>query len=212
MSQEFSIDLSSNLTNEEMVVLQKKFDLTPHEIMQIQVIINSIDKILNIQDDDSANPRNIDTSKQARVKMSSLDIYKFRLNNRNCMRSIALYTFGDPNHPSISEIFYREGTTHQNVFTIADLFYSRNKGNDLTIKKLPQDKNFVTDMNEWFEHVWEIAPGNYMRSLKLLVTSQYDEMGNYLIGGNYRDMNGNNISSNLMINVFILFIALSDQI
>ena len=133
----------------EIVVLQKKFDLTPHEIMQIQVIINSVDKILNIQDDDSANPRNIDTSKQARVKMSPLDIYKFRLNNKNCMRSIALYTFGDPNYPSISEIFYGEGTTHQNVFTIADLFYSRNKSNDLTRQKLAQDKNYVTDIDEW---------------------------------------------------------------
>ena len=77
MSQEFSIDLTSRLTTEEIVVLRNKFDLRPNEVEQIQVLIENVDKILNIQDHDSAKPINIDTSNKEWVKMSSLDIFKF---------------------------------------------------------------------------------------------------------------------------------------
>ena len=215
MSQEFSIDLTSRLTTEEIVVLRNKFDLRPNEVEQIQVLIENVDKILNIQDHDSAKPINIDTSNKEWVKMSSLDIFKFRLNNRNCMRSIALFTFGNPSAPSINLLQYAEVSTYQNVFTIADLFYSRDKTNDLT-KQISQRRgggviNFVTNLDDWFDYNWFSPAGKEEFSLKLMVTSYYSELGQYLIGADYY-IDDNKMSTNLMINIFILFICFSDQI
>jgi len=184
--------------------------LTGDDMKDINDLIKQVDKILSLNNKDDNNDNKLLNIKVKKLKQkfSSIDIFKFRLANVNCMRTIVLFCgLNDitPNPVDNIITYERAGQrTFNAVFTINDLFYSRNKGHEFF------NGNWLTldKFQEWFTKPWNRLP---QFNLNNLVQNSYRQLPQQGPNRNIvRFMRA--LPDNLMINVFILFIAFSDRI
>ena len=175
--------------------LQEKYGkMEKVDLDEIQVLIKKVDDILNIEKQNEdikiVEERISLRTPRGNTKLSSLDIYKFRLNNRNCLRCIALFTY-----PLLDVLKYELSANEQNVFTINDLFYSRSK------QSIFSQNNFIEfpEFLQWF-------------TVKFMNKMSIQEIVRKEVGDNIADYLTNPFPDNLMLNIFILFISLSDKI
>jgi len=200
---------SVNSVQDEIIEIKKKYnDLTPQDIKDIEELIQKVDYILDIKNiesekDEVGHNTIVIKSKPNKTRLTSLDIYKFRLNNRNSMRCLALFVTNN-NAGGDNIIKYNKDVVndvvHNNVFTITDLFYSINKKSEFT------NQNYVTI--DKFPHWFNIKYNNQL-NLRELVRYEVGSEGN--IDFILNEFN-KHLPDNLMLNIFILFIALSDKI
>lgn len=189
--------------------------LTSDDMNDINDLIKQVDKILSLNNKDDNKDKDKKDNKLLNIhvnklkkKFSSIDIFKFRLANVNCMRTIVLFCgLNDITQNPVDNIITYErsgGRTFNAVFTINDLFYSRNKGHEFF------NGNWVTQdkFQEWFTKPWNRLP---QFNLNYLVRNSYRQLPQQGLDRNIvRFMRP--LPDNLMINVFILFIAFSDRI
>lgn len=176
----------------------------PDAIMELS---NEVDNMLNITEDKEEKDmvQAIKVKAPLSSKPSAKDIFIWRLNNRYCMNIFALF------HSDGRELTY-DSTVNmphgsQIVFTIKDIFFSSKKNTEFT-----RSGNFVDidKFTQWFSSpVWQQCPVRENRTLTLtdlvnnaLVTREDVDISKYLRPE----------KDNLMLNIFILFIAFSDRI
>ena len=185
------------------------YELTKEDFDDINNLIKTVDKILNLDNiDTNKDNENINKFKKdikQKYRLSNIDIFKFRLANANCMRCIALFPGIEENLSYITNGEYRithqqHGVAYNAVFTINDLYYSRKKICNFS------DANWITlDLFQlWFTKPWKKLPQWNLRTLveKSYRVSVQPNIVNYLKAD----------ADNLMINIFILFLAFSDGI
>lgn len=184
-------------------------ELTKEDFNEINDLIKTVDKILNLDNiDTNKDNENINKFKKdikQKYRLSNIDIFKFRLANANCMRCIALFPGIEENLSDITNGEYRithqqHGVAYNAVFTINDLYYSRKKICNFS------DANWITPVlfPIWFTKPWDRLPQYNLRTLveKSYRVSVQPNIVNYLKAD----------ADNLMINIFILFLAFSDGI
>tara|TARA_Y100000389_G_scaffold194532_1_gene224679 strand:- start:222 stop:1811 length:1590 start_codon:yes stop_codon:yes gene_type:complete len=182
--------------------LEEKYGkMEKEDLDEIEVLIKKVDNILNIENQNEdikiVEERKSLRTPRGNTKLSSLDIYKFRLNNRNCLRCIALFTYPllDSITPYNNVVKYECANEHNNVFTINDLFYSRSKRSIFSQNNFIQFPEFL----QWFT----VKFMNQMSIQEIVRKEVGNDIANYLT---------NPFPDNLMLNIFILFISLSDKI
>ena len=193
MSVDYEMDepLKQEEINELISYLLKDSSLSNESRQKIEALFansdsdSDIEPILDLEDKD-------DIPKET---MTKIDIFFFKLRNANSMRCIALYEMDG------TVIKYSKNKTSQYVFSIKDLFYSRqyssdfityNYANETDLMKLFNEKIFTKDLT--LPSIKEIIRNEFVTRIK--------EKG-------IHDYLGHNL---LMLNVFILFIAFSDKI
>ena len=187
--------------------LDRPQELTKQDFKDIDDLIQTVDKILDLNTiDTDRDYQNINRFKEhikQKYRLSNIDIFKFRLANANCMRCIALFPgINDILPGSDNRITQKQGGVAYNaVFTIHDLFYSRNKQCEFSNANWITPDLFLT----WFTKPWNKVQQYNLRTLvqtSYQMEPQLPNIETFLIAD----------PNNLMINIFILFLALSDGI
>ena len=183
-------------------------ELTKKDFNEINDLIKTVDKILNLDYiDTNTDNQNINKFKQKikeKYRLSNIDIFKFRLANANCMRCIALFPGIKNLLPGTADnriTHQQPGVAYNAVFTINDLYYSRKNNCNFS------DANWITPdlFQMWFIKPWYRLP---QYNLHTLVETSYQVSVHQSNIVNYLKAE----ADNLMINIFILFLAFSDGI